>query len=112
MQDALGNWWGVDDRKWHLLTDELHLLDVECSSIVESLGTVTPTERGLVEWIAGSNAILAGIEHGTIGHSISYSDLTENPSDVLDDLAMTLGLRRTVSQSRFTTATIGEPKAR
>ena len=52
VRDETHDWWGVDDRKWHLLVDRLVSQDADLSPHISTIkGFKAHSDRSAVEWI-------------------------------------------------------------
>jgi len=82
------DWWGVNQRKWKLMVDELVSADLFLSKRKSEIGALTRHEdMAAVEWIISMreglrwlNALPESV------HLIRYEDLTEKPAEVLKKL--------------------------
>jgi len=77
---ATSNWWGVDDRKWWTLWNEVVMGRDEHRWLREVVDPDTATDhvRGSVEWFIGTSAATT-----LDAHMIDYDDLLAGPRAVL-----------------------------
>lgn len=108
MADDRGNWWGVDDAKWHHMVDQL--IDGDETSAVDpsvTRATTDPATRARAEWILGAEHLLAA--KSQLDGIIRFEELLADPDGVLRGLCETLELNpnRIVS---YGCEVVGEPK--
>lgn len=77
------NWWGVDDRKWWTLWNEVVLEREEHSWLTELIDPATASDhvRGCVEWFLGTS-MASTID----AHHLDYDDLLARPREVLGEV--------------------------
>lgn len=82
------DWWGTDNRKWHVLVDELVRHDPELKHHVDSIATLNAhTAMAAVEWTL---SMQEGLELLTRRPAdtlmVRYEDLTTSPRDCLKQI--------------------------
>lgn len=79
------DWWGVNDRKWKLIVDQLVTTDVDLKNIVDDVKNFDRhLDRASVEWIVTMREGLHLIE--TISdciHTVRFEELTSEPEATL-----------------------------
>ena len=85
MADDRGNWWGVDDRKWTQLVEQLVLPDRD-QAIDPSVSAATsdPSVRARTEWIVGATHLIEARD--TLDLVVRFEELLESPATVLKEL--------------------------
>jgi hypothetical protein len=89
------DWWGVNNRKWELLVEQVVPLDPYLSLYRDEIAKLdNQYDMAAVEWIVTMNRGLQAIEHHPDKFfPVSYEDLVEQPRQVLHRLFQFLGLR-------------------
>ena len=82
------DWWGTDNRKWHLLVNELVRSDPELARHADEIAAIDAhTTMAAVEWTLSMQEgleLLAQYPADTL--MVRYEDLTGSPSDTLNEL--------------------------
>ena len=75
------DWWGVDNRKWKLMVDQLVPGDPSFSGIVDAVTTLhTHIDMAVVEWIVTMREGLRQLEeHADCVYPLRYESLVANP---------------------------------
>ncbi|MEM8598865.1 MAG: sulfotransferase [Bacteroidota bacterium] len=107
------DWWGRDDRKWHLLLDYAAAHEPDLRPIVPSLRhEADHRQRAAVEWVL---AMRAGREaeraHPECIHRVRYEDFTASPDATLRTLLENVGLRDDPVCRSFAVATLRDGQA-
>jgi hypothetical protein len=109
------SWWGVEDRKWHALWEQLVRVDTPWATLADELDPhrASPLERGAVEWLLGTTRALSLCSAGEDGvHIVRYEDLVAQPERAVDELLARCGLpadERVSGLARTTVANGREP---
>lgn len=82
--DEMHDWWGRDDRKWHMIVDELVPEHADLALLQDKLKSVTDhRDRAAVEWIISMReAQMAANNHPEV-LAIKYEDLCADPERIL-----------------------------
>lgn len=82
------DWWGVNDRKWQLLVEQLVKTDPIFSEITDEIkGLEKHLDRATVEWIVTMQEGLRLIQASPDSiHLIRFEDLTAKPDETLAEL--------------------------
>ena len=82
------DWWGVDDRKWRLLVEQLVKTDLAFSEIADEIAHFERhLDRAAVEWIITMREGIRLIETSPdCTHFIRFEDLTAKPDETLSAL--------------------------
>jgi hypothetical protein len=88
VKDETHDWWGVNDRKWHLLVEQLVTKDPELGHFSAEIRNFTEhRDRSAVEWILTMKEGLHWLkELPDSVYRVNYEDLVANPQTVLNDL--------------------------
>lgn len=82
------DWWGINDRKWHFLVDQLVVADDELKNFVTTIRPFAKqTDRALVEWILTMKQgiqLLKEQPESTL--MVKFEELTSNPDKVLMEI--------------------------
>ena len=108
MADDRGNWWGVNDTKWHHMVRQL--IDGATDSAVDptiSQSTTDPALRAEAEWILGAEHLLAAKDQ--LDGIIRFEELLAQPRTVLTELCNSLELE-TSRIVDYGTDVVGTPK--
>lgn len=83
------SWWGVDDRKWYLLVDQIVSNDTTLSDKIEKIRQYTNDyDRAAVEWTVTMRKGLELLEsHPDAVKLIRFEDLCREPRKVLSEIA-------------------------
>ena len=79
------DWWGVEDRKWHLLVEQLVKTDPALSEIVDAIEHLDRhLDRAAVEWIVTMREGMR-LMHASpdCTHLVRFEDLTAKPAETL-----------------------------
>lgn len=79
------DWWGVDDRKWKLIVEQLVTTDLDLKNIVDDIKHFDRhLDRASVEWIVTMREGLNLIESiSDCIHTVRFEELTSNPEATL-----------------------------
>lgn len=79
------DWWGVDSRKWNLLTEQLVPADEELAPHMDVIrGFKRHTDRAAVEWILTMReGLRLRARHPDCVHTVLYEDLVNRPAEAL-----------------------------
>jgi len=82
------DWWGVDNRKWNLMLDELVVPDPIFSGILDDVRKLSShTDMAAVEWIVTMReGIRRKKQNPDCIHLIRYEDIIEKPRESLSTL--------------------------
>jgi hypothetical protein len=88
VKDETHDWWGVNDRKWHLLVDLLVAKDPELGQFTDEIKTFTAhSDRSAVEWILTMKEGLHWLkELPDCVYRVNYEDLVTNSQVILKEL--------------------------
>lgn len=88
VKDETHDWWGVNDRKWHLLVDQLVVKDTELSKFATEIRNFTDhSDRSAVEWIITmKEGLYWQKELPESVYRVTYEDLVNNPQAILKGL--------------------------
>lgn len=88
------DWWGVDNRKWRLMVDELVPTDDSLARHREVIsGYQNQTDRAAVEWILTmKEGMQASEEHADVVIRIKYEDLVGSPAQTLSEIFRFCGM--------------------
>ena len=79
------DWWGVEDRKWHLLVEQLvepDLVFAECAAEIQHFDR--HLDRAMVEWIVTMREGLRVMETLPADvHQVRFEELTSQPDETL-----------------------------
>ena len=86
--DEIQDWWGVNDRKWKLLVEQLVYTDVEFQEVAEEVCSFDRhLDRSVIEWVVTMREGLRLLEKGSeYIFKVRFEELTSNPDDVLSKL--------------------------
>ncbi|MBV1867940.1 MAG: sulfotransferase [Marinosulfonomonas sp.] len=86
--DASADWWGLNDRKWTTLLNELILPDPQFADILPVFRNMTRhIDRAAIEWIVSMQEALRLKDSGTPNlYFIRYEDMLADPANVLSHL--------------------------
>ena len=107
------DWWGVNDRKWHLLCEQLVSEDNELSEHYEEIKSfVDHRHRAAVEWIVTmKQGIKVAKEYPDDVYAIKYEDYVSN-SKVREELLSFCGLQESQQYTDYCAAALAPaPKA-
>ncbi|MDE0316739.1 MAG: sulfotransferase [Candidatus Poribacteria bacterium] len=82
------DWWGVEDRKWKLIIDQLVTTDADLKNIVEDVKNLDRhLDRASVEWVITMREGLHLIKNFTDStYKIHFEELTSKPEETLSPL--------------------------
>lgn len=88
VKDETHDWWGVSDRKWHLLVDRLVAKDAELGQFTAEIRDFTDhSDRSAVEWILTMKEGLHWLKQSPDSvYRVNYEDLVANPQVILKEL--------------------------
>jgi len=92
--DEVHDWWGVDDRKWRLMTEELVPADPELGPVAGEIRSLDAhRDRAATEWIVTMREGLSRRdEHPEAFRMVRYEDLTRHPAETVAGLLQWSGL--------------------
>ena len=105
------DWWGADDRKWHLLVDQIVTEYVDLAAYIDEMDTLNQEARAAVEWIVTMREglqLVADDPNGSL--HIPYEALCADPRAWVDRLEIFLGLRHDQVFADYAAATLADPK--
>lgn len=106
------DWWGVDGRKWEVLTRTMLPIQPDGPSLKEYADEARDNRaKALLEWVVGNRALLATDHGADLDYLVRYEDLVNDPRDVIKNVMEVSGLRSADSVARFA-ATIVRSNAR
>jgi len=82
------NWWGVNNRKWRLLLEQVAVKDSQLGNIIHNIRKFTKqTDMAAVEWILSMREGLRMLDlYPDDIHVVRYERLVSNPQDTLRDI--------------------------
>jgi len=85
MHNEIHDWWGVNNRKWKLLLNQVVAKDALYRDIVDVVsGFVCHKDMAIIEWAVNMQEGLRQMkQHGDCIHTVRYEDLTKNPRETL-----------------------------
>lgn len=88
------DWWGINNRKWELLAEQLVYTDVELQEVSEEISNFDQhLDKAVVEWVVTMREGLRLLESGSDRiYTVRFEELTSNPDDVLTKLSDFCGL--------------------
>jgi hypothetical protein len=88
VNDETHDWWGVNDRKWHLLVEQLVSQDTELGQFTAQIKDFTEhSDRSAVEWILTMKEGLHWLQELPDSvYRVTYEDLVANPQVILQDI--------------------------
>lgn len=86
--DEVHDWWGINNRKWHLLLEQVVTQDEAFSDILTAVKAYTQhTDMALIEWIVTMREGLKQMDkYGDCMKMIKYEDLLRYPEKILTDI--------------------------
>ena len=95
-EEETHDWWGVDDRKWAIMVDELVAADEALAPHIDEIrGFDDHKHRAAVEWILTMKEGLRFRESGDEDiYFLRYEDLTEDTPATIDSLVDFMGLQK------------------
>jgi hypothetical protein len=83
------DWWGVDNRKWNILVQELVRPDPRLRDLLPCLdGPLSHLDRSAVEWIVTTKEGLKMRQrYADHIYTVKYEDLAQRPREILQGLA-------------------------
>ena len=86
--DETLDWWGVNNRKWKLLVEQLVHTDVVFQEVAEEISSFDQhLDRAVVEWVITMREGLRLLETGAERlFTVRFEDLTSKPDEVLPKL--------------------------
>jgi hypothetical protein len=102
------DWWGRDDRKWHMIVDELVPEHDDLSLFTAILrDTIDHRDRAAVEWIISMREAYAATEaHPNEILCVRYEDLCSDPTPLLRRILDHCGLREDIVFSEYSEAVL------
>lgn len=82
------DWWGVNQRKWHLMLDQLVEPDPYFANALEAIrGFNRHLDMAATEWVVTMReGLRVKREHGAAVHLLKYEDLVNKPDATLGEL--------------------------
>jgi len=82
------DWWGVNQRKWHLMIEQLVVPDPYFANALEAIrGFDSHLDMAATEWVVTMReGLRVWREHGDAVHLCKYEDLVNTPDATLDKL--------------------------
>ncbi len=86
--DETHDWWGVNNRKWELLVEQLVYTDTDFQEVAVELGNFDRhLDRAVVEWVVTMREGLRLLETTSeCIYTVRFEKLTSNPNEVLPKL--------------------------
>lgn len=86
--DETHDWWGVNNRKWELLVEQLVYTDTDLQEVGTEISNFNQhLEKAVVEWVVTMREGLSLLESGSDSiYTVRFEELTSNPDDVLSKL--------------------------
>lgn len=111
---ADSDWWGVRDRKWHVLWEQEVAARSRWAEVAASVDPATADHatRAAVEWLVGTTAALELVDQ--IGpeavHLVRYEDLVRVPAETVAELLERCGLTVDGAVVRLAADTVEAPR--
>ena len=88
VNDETHDWWGVDNRKWNLLVDQLVAVDDDLKMHVDKIRAFTSqVDMSIVEWIISMKRGLKAVaENPQNVLPVRYEELVDNPKKVMQTI--------------------------
>ena len=88
VNDETYDWWGVNDRKWKLLVEQLVYTDIEFQEVAEEVSSFDQhLDRAVIEWVVTMREGLRLLKKGSeYIFTVRFEELTSKPDDVLPKL--------------------------
>jgi Sulfotransferase family len=85
VKGEIHDWWGVNNRKWHLLVDQLVATDHQFTPLLQEIMTFdSHRDMAALEWILTMREGLSLVQECPgIVKMVSYEELTSNPESTL-----------------------------
>ncbi len=95
VNDETQDWWGVNDRKWKLLVEQLVYTDIEFQEVAEEVSSFDQhLDRAVIEWVVTMQEGLRLLEtRSDCIYTVCFEELTTNPAEVLPNLCEFFDLR-------------------
>ncbi|MBO9523185.1 MAG: sulfotransferase [Nocardioidaceae bacterium] len=86
------DWWGVGDRKWRQLCEQLAPADPLLAAVLDQAGDepLTPGERAATEWVLGARALAEA--RACVDLRVRYDDLVADPAGTMRRVLAACGL--------------------
>src|SRR6185312_16251794 len=86
--DGRHDWWGVNNRKWELLVDQVAARDPEFAPVIDRLRDLDRhVDMAALEWILTMREGMRMRErYPDAVHTVSYERLASDPATVLDEV--------------------------
>jgi hypothetical protein len=104
------DWWGADDRKWHLLVDQIVAEHVDLAAHIDEMGQLNQEGRAAVEWIVTMREglrLLADDPEGTL--HVPYEALCMDPRGWGERLQKFIGLTSDKVFEDYVESTLSAP---
>ncbi|MCA9994270.1 MAG: sulfotransferase [Anaerolineales bacterium] len=88
VNDQQHDWWGVDNRKWQLMIEQIIPHDPDLANVVTEIShLISHTDMAVVEWIVTMREGLMQMKHhADCIHLVKYEEMIANPRQVLPAL--------------------------
>lgn len=93
-REGLEDWWGLDQRKWHLMIEQLVPTEpLLCSTFKEIDAYTQHKDMAAVEWVLTmQEGLRAMVSQPDSIHLVRFEDLTQRPKEVLQETLSFCGL--------------------
>lgn len=106
------DWWGVNDRKWHFLRDQLVPEHPDLASHIGEMESISYAARAAVEWIVTMReGMRLAAEDGMGTLHVPYEMLCANPSAWAKRIEDFLLLPHDAAYAKFAAHTLTPPKS-
>lgn len=104
------DWWGADDRKWHLLVEQLVPEYPDLAVYTEKMAELNHEGRAAVEWIVTMREGLKLVASDPLGTlHVPYEALCAKPSAWAERLESFIGLPTDLVFRNYAVATLADP---
>ncbi len=112
--DGYSDWWGKDDRKWHLLLRDVVEPDPAFTRLLPYLDELQGSvDRAAVEWIASMREVLRLRSSGSSGMLIlRYEDLVRRPEETIAGICDFCGLYQDSAMIAYAKETLSSSPSR
>ena len=95
IEDAKEDWWGVDEKKWLLMLEQVVPYDTDLAPHIDLIrGMTSQSERAAVEWIVSMNHGLKQLlKYPDLFLRVRYEDLCENSDHELSRICDFAGIQ-------------------
>ena len=86
--DETHDWWGINNRKWGLLVEQLVYTDTDLQEVAAEVGNFDRhLDRAVVEWVVTMREGIRLLESTSeCVYTVRFEELTSNPDEVLPKL--------------------------